>query len=114
MAVLETGRPAGAFPGGIIDGESETVPGIPRIEATWPRDLPVVGPWRENGRRCTKTIGSKDDAAELATLKEAELLSKAKGINTQKRWADFVEEYLQTRRKPAASGRPRLTLSTGL
>ncbi|MGI6417412.1 MAG: tyrosine-type recombinase/integrase [Thermoguttaceae bacterium] len=73
-----------------------------------PETCPWSVQWRENGRRCTKTIGSKDDAAEFATLKEAELLSKAKGINTQKRWADFVEEYLQTEAK--ASGKRPATV----
>jgi integrase len=62
--------------------------------------------WRENGRRRTKTIGSKADADDFAILKEAEILDRVKGINTRKRWQDFEEEYL--RDEVEASGkRPR-------
>ena len=57
-------------------------------------DCPWSVQWRENGRRRTKTIGSEKDAEDFATIKKAELLDHAKGINTRKRWVDFVKEYL--------------------
>ncbi|HET6428344.1 MAG TPA: hypothetical protein VMY37_30080 [Thermoguttaceae bacterium] len=50
--------------------------------------------WRENGRRRSKVIGSKDDAADAAALKQAELLQGIMGLVPKKRWAEFVDEYL--------------------
>ena len=64
--------------------------------------------WRENGRRRTKTIGSEKDAEDFAAIKQAELLDGAKGINTRKRWADFVTEYLEDEVK--ASGKRPATV----
>ncbi len=60
-----------------------------------PDECPWSVQWRVNGRRTTKTIGGKKDANDFATIKEAELLDHAKGINTRKRWSDFVAEYLE-------------------
>lgn len=59
------------------------------------RKCPWSIEWRENGRRRSKSIGRKDDANEAAAVKLAELVDGAKGVNTRKRWSDFVEEYLR-------------------
>ncbi len=51
--------------------------------------------WRENGRKRRKVLGKKADAEDAAAIKKAELLDHAKGVNTRKRWSDFVAEYLE-------------------
>ena len=57
------------------------------------RKCPWSVEWRENGRRRSKTAGIKADAEKFATLKRPELIDGAMGIQTRKRWAEFVEEY---------------------
>ncbi|MHC4181410.1 MAG: hypothetical protein ACYSWU_28255, partial [Planctomycetota bacterium] len=58
------------------------------------RKCPWSVEWRENGRRRSKTVGTKAEAEKFATLKRAELIDGAMGIQTRKRWSDFVDEYL--------------------
>ena len=73
-----------------------------------PRSCPWSVEWRENGRRRSKAVGTKADAEDFAAVKRAELLDGVKGINTRKKWADFVEEY--TRDEAEASGKRPKTI----
>ncbi len=81
------------------------------------RQCPWSVEWRENGRRRSKTIGKKADAEKYATLKRAELIDGAMGIQTRKRWSDFVAEYLQTEvegsgKRPGTVELVRIVLNT--
>lgn len=82
-----------------------------------PEECPWSIEWRENGRRRSKTIGAKEGAEEAAAVKLAELLDRAKGINTRKKWSDFVEEYLRdemegSNKRPATVDLVRTILHT--
>ena len=59
-----------------------------------PRSCPWSVEWRENGRRRSKAIGSKEKAEDFAAVKRAELIDGAIGIVPRKPWGDFVAEYL--------------------
>ena len=58
-----------------------------------PKSCPWSVEWRENGRRRSKTIGTKADAEDFKTVKAAELLDKATGVTTTKLWSEFLDEY---------------------
>jgi integrase len=58
-----------------------------------PRACPWSVEWRENGRRRSKTLGTKADAERFATLKQAELVDRATGVTTTKLWSEFLDEY---------------------
>lgn len=70
-----------------------------------PDDCPWSVQWRENGRRRTKTIGTKKDAHDFAAVKKAELLNRAKGIRPDVKWDGFKEQYL-TEKVEASGKRP--------
>ena len=78
-----------------------------------PKSCPWSVEWRENGRRRSKTIGSKDEAKDFATRKRAELLDRVAGVNTRKRWEDFVAEYVRDEVK-ASGKRPGTVALTEL
>jgi len=58
-----------------------------------PTECPWSVEWRENGRRRSKTIGTKLEAQEFATVKRAELVDRARGVITRKTWPDFLDDY---------------------
>jgi hypothetical protein len=60
-----------------------------------PKKCPWSVGWSENGRKRSKVIGTRADADRFAALKKSELVDGALGIETRKRWDDFVAEYLR-------------------
>lgn len=69
------------------------------------RKCPWSVEWRDNGRRRSKSIGSKDDANDFAAVKKTELLNRVKGIRVDMKWDDFVEQY-KTEKVEASGKRP--------
>jgi len=50
--------------------------------------------WRENGRRRTEKVGTRQQAEDKAALKRRELDEGAAGVIPHKPWQEFVDEYL--------------------
>lgn len=73
------------------------------------RRCPWSVEWRENGKRKSKTLGTKDDANDYAAIKRAEIVARKKGISTDKKWTEFVEEYVK--RELEASGKRPATIA---
>lgn len=57
------------------------------------RKCPWSIEWRENGRRRSQSVGTKEEAEEARIRKVMELRDKAHGVVATKLWADFAAEY---------------------